>query len=239
MKLYCIATTAADIAMRTNIADASDYDPVYQARPGMKMPLIIYRNDRPEIISAMWGKRSTTEYNSVHMNRVLKSRPWNILIRTNKCAVPVNCIVVEKNARLNDTVGQGEAYLIRLPQHRLFLIAGVYQQKGDDYFFTALETESADIINSITPNMPVFFHCDRVLKWLQSNELDSIFRFADKAGNNWFDYFRVDSKILNPKVNERDLLIPLGLSHAQYLERQQRVASLSFEKERANRRNSK
>lgn len=230
MRAYAIATTPDDLAVRLNIADILDYDPVYQARPGMKMPLIIYRNDRPEIVSAMWGKRSSTAYNSVHMNRVLKSRPWNVLIRKNKCAIPANCIVVEKN---------GEAYLIRLPQHRLFLIAGVYEQKGDDYFFTALETESADIINSITPDMPVFFHCDRVLKWLKSNELDSIFRYADKAGNNWFDYFRVDSKILNPKVNERNLLIPLGLSHAQYLERQKRVASLSFEKERANRRNSK
>lgn len=233
MKTYAIATTPDDLALRVNVADALDFTPIYQARPGMKMPLIIYRNNRPEIVSAMWGMRSSAAYNTVHMNRVLKGRPWNILIRKNKCAVPANCIVVEKPD------SPGEAYVIRLPQHRLFMMAGVYQQKGDDYFFTLLETESADIISSVAPDMPVFFHCDRVLKWLQATELDSIFRYADKAGNNWFDYFRVDSKILDPKVNERDLLIPLGLSHAQWLDRQKRTAAASFEKERANRRNSK
>jgi putative SOS response-associated peptidase YedK len=230
MKVYSIATASSDLALRTNVAEPLEYGPVYQARPGMKMPLIIYRNDRPELVSAMWGMRSSAAYNSVHMNRVLKSRPWNILIRRNKCAIPANCIVAERN---------GEAFLIRLPQHRLFLLAGVYQQKGDDYFFTVLETESADIISSITPDMPVFFPCDRVLKWLQTDELDSIFRFADKAGNNWFDYFRVDSKILDPKVSERDLLIPLGLTHAQYLQRKKQTDATVFEKERANRRNFK
>ncbi len=230
MKLYCIATTTEDLAARTNVAEPLDYTPIYQARPGMKMPIIIYRNNRPEFVSAMWGMRSSTAYNSVHMSRVLKSRPWNVLIRRNKCAIPANCIVVQKGS---------EAYLIRLPQHRLFMMAGVFQQKGDDYFFTLLETESADIISSLTPDMPVFFHNDRVHKWLKADELDSIFRYADKAGNNWFDYFRVDSKILSPKENSRDLLIPLGLSHEQYLERQKRVAALSFEKERANRRNGK
>ena len=230
MKTYCIATTATDIALLTNIADAIDYDPIYQARPGMKMPLIIYRNDRPEIVSAMWGKRSSSAYNTVHMNRVLKSRPWNILIRKNKCLIPANCIITEKN---------GEAFLIRLPQHRLFLMGGVYQMKGKEYYFTLLETESPDILATITDDTPLFIHNDRIMKWLQATELDSIFRFADKAGNNYFDYFRVNPKILDPKENNRELLIPLGMTHAQYLERQKQVMSLSFEKERANRRNGK
>ncbi len=230
MKTFSIATTPAEIATRTNVASLIDYTPVYQARPGMKTPIIIWRYGKPEIVMAMWGMRSSSAYNTIHMSRVLKSRPWNVLIRTHRCAIAANCIVVQKNK---------EAYLVRLPQHRLFLMGGVYQQKGDDFHYTILEIESPDIIAPLADNSPLFIHNDRIQKWLQATELDSIFRFADKSGNNYFDYFKVNPKILNPKENDRELLIPQGMTHAEYVARQKQVMSLSFEKERANRRNGK
>lgn len=237
MRAYSIATSPSDLALRTNIADALEYTPIYQARPGMKMPIVIFRNDRPELVMAMWGLRSSTMYNSVHMSRVLKGRPWNILLRTHRCAVPANCFIVEKN---------GNAFLIRLPQHRLFLMGGVFQQRKNDFHFTLLETESADIIAPVTESMPVIIHHDRIQKWLQHKddhdrplELDSIFRFADKAGNNYFDYFKVNPHVLDPKANERNLLIPLGMSNEEYRLRNKQIMSNSFEEEKKNRRNGK
>lgn len=237
MKTYCIATTSSDLGLRTNIAEPLEYAPVYQARPGMKMPIIIFRNNRPELVMAMWGLRSSAAYNTIHMSRVLKSRPWNILIRTHRCAVPANCVIVEKNS---------QAFLIRIPQHRLFLMGGVVQQRRDEYHFTLLETESADLLEPLSESMPVFIHNDRIQKWLRQKddddqpvELDSIFRFADKAGNNYFDYFKVNPKVLDPKENNRDLLIPIDLSLEQYRLREQQIMAVSFEKERMNRRNGK
>lgn len=230
MQVYSIATTPSDLAIRTNIAEVPEYSPIYQARPGMKMPIIIWRYGKPEFVNAMRGLRSSSAYNTIHMSRILKSRPWNILIRTQRCAIPANCIIVERN---------GEAFLIRLPLHRLFLMGGVYQQKGDEFHFTILETESADMLYSITDDMPVFIHNDRIDKWLNATELDSIFRFADKSGSNYFDYFKVNPKVLDPKENNRDLLIPIGMTHAQYLERQKQIMAMSFEKERMNRRSGK
>lgn len=230
MNCFSIATEPSEISIRTNVASVIDYKPVYQARPGMKTPIIVWRNDKPEIVMAMWGMRTSSAYNTVHMSRVLKGRPWNVLIRTQRCAVAANCVIVEKNK---------EAFLIRLPQHRLFLMGGVFQMKGDEFHFTLLETESPDVLAGIANDTPVFIHNDRIQKWLTTPELDSIFRFADKAGTNYFDYFKVDPKILNPKENNRDLLIPAGMSHAEYAARQKQVMALSFEKERANRRNGK
>jgi putative SOS response-associated peptidase YedK len=230
MKAYAIATTPAELALRTNIPEPQEYTPIYQARPGMKMPMIIWRNDRPEIVTGMWGTRSSTACNTLHMSRVLKSRPWNVLIRRQRCAVPANCVIVQKN---------NEAFLIRLPQHRLFLLGGVYQQKNDDFHFTLLETESADILDSITKDMPVFLHNDRIQKWLTGDELDRIFHLADKAGNNYFDYFRVNEKILDPKENNRDLLVPLGMSYEQFVQRNKQIMASSFEKERLNRKHGK
>jgi putative SOS response-associated peptidase YedK len=230
MNCFCIATEPSEISIRTNVASLVDYKPVYQVRPGMKTPIIVWRYGKPEIVMAMWGMRSSSAYNTIHMSRVLKGRPWNILIRTQRCAVAANCVIVEKNK---------EAFLIRLPQHRLFLMGAVYQMKGDEFYYTLLETESPDILATIADDTPLFLQNEQIQKWLQATELDSIFRFADKAGNNYFDYFRVDPKILNPKENNRELLIPIGMTHAEYLMRQKQVMALSFEKERANRRNGK
>lgn len=158
MNCFSIATEPSEISIRTNVASLIDYKPIYQARPGMKTPIIIWRYGKPEIVMAMWGLRSSSAYNMVHMSRVLKSRPWNVMIRTHRCLIAANCVIVEKN---------GEAYLIRLPQHRLFLMGGVYQQKGEEFHYTILETESPDVLASIADDTPIFIHCDRVQKWLR------------------------------------------------------------------------
>jgi putative SOS response-associated peptidase YedK len=230
MNIYTIATSSPELATRTNVGDVIEYTPAYQARPGMKMPIIIFRNSKPEIVMATWGLRSNASFNTVHTSRILKTRPWNLLIRRQRCAIPANCFIGNKT---------GTPHLIRLPQHRLFMMGGMYQVKNDEIYFTLLLTETADIISSIAEEMPVIFHNDRVHKWLTTEDLGSIMRYADKAGNNWFDYFKVDPEVLNAKENNRELLTPLGMSRGQVRQREQQVAAMSFEKERMNRRGNK
>lgn len=230
MNIYSIATTPEMLATRTNISEVLAYEPIFQARPGMKMPIIILRNGKPEIVMATWGLRSSTAFNTIHMSRVLKTRPWNLLIRKQRCAVPANCFIVNTN---------GIPHLIRLPQHRLFMMGGVFQLKKDEIHFTLLETESADLISSLTNEMPVVFHNDRVARWLMADELGTLMRFADKAGNNWFDYFKVAPEILIAKENNRNLLTPLGMTREQQKFREQSIQAMTFEKERMNRRGNK
>lgn len=230
MNIYSIATTPEMLASRTNTSEPLDYEPIYQARPGMKMPIIILRDGKPEIVMASWGLRSSSAFNRIHMSRVLKSRPWNLLIRRQRCAVPANCFIVNT---------QGTPHLIRLPQHRLFMMGGIFQIKKEEIYFTLLETESADLISSITKEMPVLFHNDRIARWLTADEIGTLMRFADKAGNNWFDYFKVAPEILSEKENNRELLTPLGMTREQQKLREQSIQALTFEKERMNRRNSK
>lgn len=230
MNLYSIATSPTMLATRTNISEVMEYEPVYQARPGMKMPIIILRNGKPEVVMATWGLKSNKAFNTIHTSRVLKNRPWSLLIRKQRCAIPANCFLGDKIAAPN---------IIRLPQHRLFMMGGVYTVKKDEIYFTLLLTESADLISSITDDMPVIFHNDRVPKWLTTEDLGSIMRFADKAGNNWFDYFKVSPEILNTKENNRELLTPLSMTREQQKNREQSMKAIAFEEERMNRRGNK
>lgn len=230
MNIYSIATKTKSIATKCRIETEEEFAPVYQARPGMKLPAIIMINGTPQLVSAMWGLRSTISANTIHMSRILKSRTWNLRLRRQRCVIPANCFIAEKN---------GQAWLIRLPQYRMFLMGAVYQKKGNEYHFTLLETESPDLITSVTEDMPVVFPADKMQKWFTVKELDRILHFADKAANEYFDYFRVDATILNGNVNDKELLRPTGMTLEQYKLREMQIKAVTFEKERMNRRGGK
>jgi putative SOS response-associated peptidase YedK len=153
MNIYSIATKTKSIATKCRIETEEEFAPVYQARPGMKLPAIIMINGTPQLVSAMWGLRSTISANTIHMSRILKSRTWNLRLRRQRCVIPANCFIAEKN---------GQAWLIRLPQYRMFLMGAVYQKKGNEYHFTLLETESPDLITSVTEDMPVVFSAEKM-----------------------------------------------------------------------------
>lgn len=230
MNIYSIATKTKSIATKCRIETEEEFAPVYQARPGMKLPAIIMINGTPQLVSAMWGLRSTISANTIHMSRILKSRTWNLRLRRQRCVIPANCFIAEKN---------GQAWLIRLPQYRMFLMGAVYQKKGNEYHFTLLETESPDLITSVTEDMPVVFSAEKMQKWFTVKELDRILHFADKAANEYFDYFRVDATILNGNVNDKELLRPTGMTLEQYKLREMQIKAVTFEKERMNRRGGK
>jgi putative SOS response-associated peptidase YedK len=118
-------------------------------------------------------------------------------------------------------------------------MGAVYQKKGNEYHFTLLETESPDLITSVTEDMPVVFPADKMQKWFTVKELDRILHFADKAANEYFDYFRVDATILNGNVNDKELLRPTGMTLEQYKLREMQIKAVTFEKERMNRRGGK
>jgi putative SOS response-associated peptidase YedK len=230
MNIYSIATKTKSIATKCRIETEEEFAPVYQARPGMKLPAIIMINGTPQLVSAMWGLRSTISANTIHMSRILKSRTWNLRLRRQRCVIPANCFIAEKN---------GQAWLIRLPQYRMFLMGAVYQKKGNEYHFTLLETESPDLITSVTEDMPIVFPAEKMQKWFTVKELDRILHFADKAANEYFDYFRVDATILNGNINDKELLRPTGMTLEQYKLREMQIKAVTFEKERMNRRGGK
>lgn len=230
MNIYSIATKTKSIASKCRIETEEEFAPVYQARPGMKLPAIIMIDKQPQLVSAMWGLRSTTSANTIHMSRVLKSRTWNLRLRRQRCVIPANCFIAEKN---------GQAWLIRLPQYRMFLMGAVYQKKGNEYHFTLLETESPDLFASVAEDMPLVLPPDRMQKWLTVTELDRIMYFADKAANEYFDYFKIDTAVLKANVNDKELLRPIGMTHEQYRLREMQIKAVTFEKERMNRRGGK
>jgi putative SOS response-associated peptidase YedK len=228
LDLYTVATTINNIKKECKIKQDFDYKLAYQARPGMRLPIIINEQGKSKLVSAKWNLDSDVA--SITTKKILTKRPYNVLIRSNRCAVPANCFFGMKDK---------SPYLIRIIQPRLFLMGGLFTREEDKYLFSVLKTESPDLL-SFLEYTPVLFTPECLTEWLKPHHLESAMYIADSSGNFWFDYFEVNSRIINDdNRNEKSLLQPIGLSQLKVKKRNQELTALAFDKERPNRRSFK
>jgi len=234
IKLYTIVSPSNHIIDTCQLHTTFNYDKTFQARPGMELPILIKNEEGSRIVMATWGIEPTETYkeqvNVISTDKILKIPPFNVLMKTQRCAILANCFFAKH---------EKEVYLVRLIRPRLFCIGGIYVQNGEHFHFSMLKTASADILASIMNEMPLVFSPERLHVWLQSEHTFTIMNFASKAGGHWFDYFRVNSGILSSNSNTSELLKPIGMSLQQFRARRDKLESLEFEGERANRKSMK
>jgi putative SOS response-associated peptidase YedK len=228
LPLYTIATAPQFWEDLWNIPIA--YTTYYQARPGMRLPVFTLQDGKINCTTAVWGLPPFHAPDFYPMHRVLKNRPWNILIRQQRCAVPMNCF-------FGGTVQS--PWLLRVLQHRAMLMGGVITTIKEQSYFTLLTTEAADVIHNKTEIMPVLFDPEKTLRWLKTKHISTVMHYADRSGSYWFDYFRVPQVIMHASENKREWLIPQGMTLQNYREREKKIQAVAFEEERANRRSGK
>ncbi|HLF65549.1 MAG TPA: SOS response-associated peptidase family protein [Saprospiraceae bacterium] len=246
LNLYTIATKPPVLAEQLHHNVLEEYTPAYQARPGMALPVILCSESKPVIVIARWGcttEAATMSLNSFPMDRILTQPPFNRWLHTQRCLIPANCFF----ARRTDTdlrPDEHNIYLIRILQSRLFLIGGLFtvehrRNSKDIYSFLLLTTESADVLRPLTDQMPVILSIEHLSTWLTSDHLIDVMHLADRSGDRWFDYFPVNSKILTPGMNDRDLLKPLGLSLQEMTEREHKLKAIDIRQDRFDRKGGK
>src|SRR5450631_2301804 len=91
--LYTISSKPDTIADQCKLTETLSYSPAYQARPGMQLPIIMGKENKIELVMAQWGIKKPL----VSVDRILSTRPYNILVRKQRCAVPANCYFSFKN----------------------------------------------------------------------------------------------------------------------------------------------
>lgn len=236
LELYTMATEPEGLEDRFRLPERADYEPLYQVRPGDIMPIVIPMGEQKTaaVVNASWGLKfkGRNPVPMVSMKNILKQKPYNVLIRNQRCGVPANCFF-----------GQNEKgpILVRIPQERLFGMGGLYHydKESGSYSFALLQTDVADVLSSLMPSMPIVFSGDRHKTWLKAAHLYDVMRFADASGHHWFDYFSVSPELLKPGTNDRELLKPLGLSAKEIQDREDKIAALKMAEARSNKPSSK
>lgn len=224
--LYTITSKPDTIVQSCKLSETFSYSPLFQARPGMKLPILIKKDNKIELVIAQWGVKKPL----VGVDRILTTRPYNILVRKQRCAVPANCFFSLKNDL---------PHLIRLLQYRMFLMGGIFHYTEGEFSFALLEAHPADMLSSFQGKMPVVLAPEKLSSWLSGTEIGRVIHYADKAGSYWFDYFPVSKQIVDIGQNNKELLNPLGISQLQLKDHEKKLTALAFDKERPNRSNLK
>ena len=192
----------------------------------MKLPIVIQQEKKIQVVTAQWGIKNPM----VSMDRILSTRPYNILVRKQRCAIPANCFF---------SAEKEQPYLIRLLQYRLFIMGGIFHYADETFSFALLQCHPADGLGRMEGQMPVIMAPEKLSSWLNGTDAGRVMHYADRAGSYWFDYFRVSKKIMDGNQNDKELLKPEGISQQQLKEHEKKLTTLAFEKERPNRSNLK
>jgi putative SOS response-associated peptidase YedK len=226
LPIYTISSRPETVQEQCKLAGSFLFSPIYQARPGMKLPILLLKDKQPEWIMAKWAIKRPV----VSMDRIITTRPYNILVRKQRCAIPANCFFSMKN---------GSPHLIRLLQYRLFLLGGIFYTADEELHFAILETDPADILRSMEGQMPVVMAPEKLSSWLCGDEISHVIHCTDKSCSYWFDYFPVSKNIRESTQNNKYLLKPEGISQQALKEYEKKMAALAFDKERPDRSNLK
>lgn len=177
------------------------------------------------------GKQLTTV---IPVSRILVNKPYNLMIRQSRCAVPCNCFFGMRN---------DEPYLIRLIKQRLFSLGGIYsvnaKSEHAEYRFALLTVKPADLLQSLLDEMPLVLGHDRHQSWLDRSHVDHIMYLADRSGSYWFDYFQLAHGFFTSHKNTPGQLAPIRGSYMQY-QREQELKRIAYlEENRVDRNGAK
>jgi len=222
LPLYSIASSADVLSTTFDIDAGKAITPIFQARPKMELPVILMGNPALQI-----GTWSAGNHTVIDISKTLQARPWNIWLRKQRCIIPANCFYGE---------GDKNTSLVRLLDHRLFGIAGLFDIVNGKIGFTMLTTSSPPILKTQAEQMPVLCTPENSKHWLNSNlGVAELMGIADSSGGHWFDFYPVSEKIKSNQEQNKSLLNPLRASYQQNLETLNKLKADPFKGERGRR----
>jgi putative SOS response-associated peptidase YedK len=234
LNLYTIATKPEFLATRLPLKNSYIYEQIYQARPGMALPVVISEKGSWQCVSAVWEDGKASRHQEVvPIESVLSRSPYNRLIRTRRCMVPANCFFA---------LSEGKVFCVRILGQRHFGFGALLTSThgGSEVLsFTLLSCEAPDILGELTSRIPLIVRFEHTNAWLTSQKMVRVMQFADNAAGQWFDFFEVSSRVTEPGVNDPRLLKPQGMSNSELQEREERLRAIKYREDRIIRRNTK
>lgn len=122
----------------------------YQVRKGEVTSIAIKMSNDYELLDSCYGLSVKKPVYQIDIRKTLKQRPFNLYVRSARCAIPVNCFFGLKD---------GHPYAMKLMEDRLFYLGGVYKQEvvmGETRTqFCALTTAPPPALKPFLNSIPV------------------------------------------------------------------------------------
>lgn len=161
---YSIGSDPDRIENQLNAEFTKHFDPVYIAKSGMELPMIL-PDSTARIMPGIWGIPNLKGSLKIWFKSegIIKNKDTRILIRTSRCLIPANGFFIKYVEKF---------YFIYFPDEPVITLAGIYtflkKSKDDreDYFFTILTQSNNLKMMGLSPVVPVIISTGSRRKYL-------------------------------------------------------------------------
>jgi putative SOS response-associated peptidase YedK len=168
LPFYSIGSNAISIEKRLTSEFFMHFDPVYVARPGMKLPFI-QTDSFGKIIPGIWGIPSLKGSPEIWYTSegIIKNKNTRIGIRRNRCLIPSNGFFLSH---------QKKYYFIYSPDEPVITLAGIYNYRKrqeasvGNYHFAILIRDANSRLAGLTSRIPVIISTGSRRKYLNSEK---------------------------------------------------------------------
>jgi len=162
---YSIVSSISKIEHGPQAEFEMSFSPIYHARPGMQLPVIVENNEKKYIVKEYhWGlapqwfryKNNLQRLTTAWVGGLVKGGYYKKPIRKQRCLIPVNCPILH----IQTDMGKWP-YAFYLKNQKLFSIAGLWdcwQDKttgGPHNSFSVIENVAPRRLKNIIQALPV------------------------------------------------------------------------------------
>lgn len=212
---YTIYSPKAEIEklFKIEFNQITENNPHYNAGPGGTFPIIIAGKNRERtLVKAIWSSDSfviSSAKTSILKEDFIKNVPLQKTFQRKRCLILMNGYFDWKKITENIQL----AFYFRLLNTDLFVVAGLYESENElaTLNFLPIETESNEIVEPLSTNMPAIIDFSDIDTWLDplSNDTDELFEMIKPLKTSEMSSYRVALKREDRESNSKEVIQPL------------------------------
>jgi len=211
---YTITQKANKIVQQFKLdPEDEEFHPLYNASPGMKLPVI--SSDNPKKLRFFkWGLTASPSIPpliNARADSLLDKKTFSSLVSSKRCAVIADSFYEWKKVGKNKT-----PYRFVLNNESLFSFAGLwntYTDKGGQevFEFTIITTTPNRLMEGIHNRMPVILLPEQEKLWLNTGlEFSHMNQILEPLPEAHLKRYAVSARVNNASNNSPDLLLPVA-----------------------------
>ncbi len=208
MKRYALHAEKETVEKMFGVESTSQslFDPSYNIFPGSAVP-IIYKNDKIEISSAIWGINDKQKIVNFAFEDVLENSPVVKDLELLPCVIPASGFYLWKQS-----VEDQYPFYIRMLSRRVLGIAGLYRRvtskkRGTVLEFASIIKTANVLLQPLEPFMPCILDPENFNQWIlngEKNILQSQFKTTELIPD--LAVYRVPELVNDPAQNSKELI---------------------------------
>jgi len=224
---FSISKPLDDLLERFSIESSKRYKPRYNASPTQLLPVITL-SGKGGLSYFYWGQTPSMAKNKpvgakwifTDAQKIFEKVSLKKKLNENRCLIPCDGFYAWKQIGKRKFI----PYRIIPLDQSLFSIPGLWEEYEDEkgesiHTFSIIQTQSPQILEAITPSLPIIFYPEDEEIWLDPEaDFEGLASTLKSYSNDELSFFTISSKIISMEFDGPELIKPAPASdqHGNY-----------------------